>query len=174
MALSSHFQLAPRLKKDQTYTSTPLWNFIACYRANFIFLPLSSKFNIYCRDRRNDIQIQLGLTESLLQYRHHTFYPCHFVKEYHVNISNKSYAQYSDPYSPTYAKFLNLNCHVRKGFTLKTFQNQNQTVILHLATQSVTDFIKFLAVLSMKKRWTDGGTSPPICIHVVIFIQNLK
>ena len=35
--ISTHVHLAPRLKKEYSYTSTPLWAFIACSRANFTF-----------------------------------------------------------------------------------------------------------------------------------------
>jgi hypothetical protein len=31
--------LAPRLKKEYSRTSTPLWAFVACFRVNFTFPP---------------------------------------------------------------------------------------------------------------------------------------
>jgi hypothetical protein len=33
--VDTHHHLAPRLKKKYSYTSTPLWTFVACYRVNF-------------------------------------------------------------------------------------------------------------------------------------------
>jgi hypothetical protein len=32
--------LVPRLKKEYSYISTPLWSLVACSRVNFTFLPL--------------------------------------------------------------------------------------------------------------------------------------
>ena len=37
VALATHLHLAPRLKKEQSYNSTPLWAFVACSRINFTF-----------------------------------------------------------------------------------------------------------------------------------------
>jgi hypothetical protein len=37
VALTTHPHLAPRLKKEQSYTYTPLWDFVACSRMNFTF-----------------------------------------------------------------------------------------------------------------------------------------
>ena len=34
---STHPHLALRLKKKYSYTSTPLWDFMACFTANFTF-----------------------------------------------------------------------------------------------------------------------------------------
>jgi hypothetical protein len=35
--LTTHSYLAPRLKEEYSYTSTPLWTFMACSRENFTF-----------------------------------------------------------------------------------------------------------------------------------------
>jgi flagellar biosynthesis/type III secretory pathway M-ring protein FliF/YscJ len=37
MALTTHPHLAPRLKNEYSYTSTPLWTFVTCYRVNLTF-----------------------------------------------------------------------------------------------------------------------------------------
>ena len=37
--------LAPRLKKEYSYTSTPLWAFVACFRMNFAFT-----FTYFCNE----------------------------------------------------------------------------------------------------------------------------
>jgi hypothetical protein len=37
VALTTHPHLAPRLKKEWSYTSIPLWAFVAGYRVNFTF-----------------------------------------------------------------------------------------------------------------------------------------
>jgi hypothetical protein len=37
VALTTHPRLAPRLKKEKSYTSTPLWAFTACSKVHFIF-----------------------------------------------------------------------------------------------------------------------------------------
>jgi hypothetical protein len=35
--MTTHPHLAPRLKKEYSYTSTALWAFMACSRENFTF-----------------------------------------------------------------------------------------------------------------------------------------
>jgi len=37
MALTIHPHLAPRLKKEQNYTASPIWAFMACSRVIFTF-----------------------------------------------------------------------------------------------------------------------------------------
>ena len=37
MTLTTHPHLAPRLKKEYIYTSTPLWTFVICSRVKFTF-----------------------------------------------------------------------------------------------------------------------------------------
>ena len=37
VALNTHPHLVPRLKKEYSYTSTPLWAFVASSRVNFTF-----------------------------------------------------------------------------------------------------------------------------------------
>ena len=37
VALTTHTHLASRLKKGYSYTSTPVWSFVACSRMNFTF-----------------------------------------------------------------------------------------------------------------------------------------
>ena len=57
-ALTTHPQIALRLKKEQSYTSTPPLAFMACYRVNFTFTfyketikDISLKYN-YTRNNR--------------------------------------------------------------------------------------------------------------------------
>ena len=38
VVLTTHPHLEPRLKKQQSYISTPLWAFVACSRVNFTFM----------------------------------------------------------------------------------------------------------------------------------------
>ena len=37
LVLATHSHLAPRLKEEYSYTSVPLWAFVACYRVTFTF-----------------------------------------------------------------------------------------------------------------------------------------
>jgi hypothetical protein len=45
VALTTHPHLVPRLKKESSYTSTPLWAFVACSRVIFTFT-FTASFNI--------------------------------------------------------------------------------------------------------------------------------
>ena len=44
VALATHPYLAPRLKKEQKYTSTSLWAFMVCSRTNFIVVLYNNRF----------------------------------------------------------------------------------------------------------------------------------
>jgi hypothetical protein len=48
VALTTHPHLAMRLKKEQSYTSTPFWALMACSMVNFTFI-----FTVYMKTQHS-------------------------------------------------------------------------------------------------------------------------
>jgi hypothetical protein len=64
VALTTHPHLAPRLKKEYSYNSTPLWAFVAFLRVNFTFTFM------YWRGRRFEL---LSLIADMVYLTQYTF-----------------------------------------------------------------------------------------------------
>jgi hypothetical protein len=68
VALTTHPHLAPRLRKEPSYTFTPLWAFVACPRVKFNFT-FTFVAVIYCSNEMREREREREIAKSLKRSR---------------------------------------------------------------------------------------------------------
>ena len=142
--------LAPRLKKEQSYTSTPLWAFVACSRVSFTFT-----FTLLTTLFRSSRHQSLSLARLIQSLQCAAIHLC-----FHFNSSVNIIRSFLDMwYSQQWMSEILSYGNLKNRFLSRLMFDRRQ-VLVNVATSSVAQ--KRIGVYCVLTNWV---LTASVCIH---------